>query len=98
MDVTFTSPPYNRKRNDTYKYYDDTLEQYYDKIQQVIVWNKNNPTPSSGNSITNAYELFIVISDNPVKTNGGYIKNSITTNVNTKKFEGHGAVMKKRGV
>lgn len=135
MDVTFTSPPYNRKRNDTYKYYDDTLEQYYemlvsvtdelvrvtkeyvilnlqpnyycktdvykyighycDKIQQVIVWNKSNPTPASGKSITNAYELFIVISDNPVKTNGGYIKNSITTSGNTKKFKGHGAVMKK---
>lgn len=29
------------------------------------------------------------------KRNGGYIKNSITTNINTKKFKGHSAVMKK---
>jgi DNA modification methylase len=32
IDVTFTSPPFNRKRNDTYKYYDDILEQYYEML------------------------------------------------------------------
>ena len=28
-DVGFTSPPYNRIRNDTYEFYDDTLCDYY---------------------------------------------------------------------
>lgn len=29
VDVSFTSPPYNRKRNDKYEFYDDTLADYY---------------------------------------------------------------------
>ena len=29
FDYAFTSPPYNRKRNDKYKLYDDTLGDYY---------------------------------------------------------------------
>ena len=29
IDYAFTSPPYNRKRNDKYSKYDDTLEDYY---------------------------------------------------------------------
>ena len=29
FDYAFTSPPYNRKRNDKYKLYDDTLDDYY---------------------------------------------------------------------
>lgn len=29
IDITFTSPPYNRKRNDKYKNYDDTLTDYF---------------------------------------------------------------------
>ena len=29
VDISFTSPPYNRKRNDKYEYYDDTLNDYY---------------------------------------------------------------------
>lgn len=28
VDHVFTSPPYNRKRNDKYKFYDDTLVDY----------------------------------------------------------------------
>ena len=34
-DVAFTSPPYNRIRNDTYEFYDDTLENYYEMIVDV---------------------------------------------------------------
>lgn len=134
VDITFTSPPYNRKRNDTYKYYNDTLKDYYGMlisvtdellrvtkgcviinlqpnyycktdvyryigaystmIQHIIVWNKKNPTPANSNNITNAYELFIVLSDKAVKTNGGYVKNSIISTINTEKFNGHSAVMK----
>lgn len=29
IDVSFTSPPYNRKRNDKYKNYNDQIEDYY---------------------------------------------------------------------
>lgn len=29
VDVSFTSPPYNRKRNDKYKNYDDNIDDYY---------------------------------------------------------------------
>lgn len=29
IDITFTSPPYNRKRNDKYTNYDDTIKDYY---------------------------------------------------------------------
>ena len=29
VPVAFTSPPYNRKRNDKYKYYDDRIDDYY---------------------------------------------------------------------
>ena len=30
VDVSFTSPPYNRKRNDKYENYDDTIENYFE--------------------------------------------------------------------
>ena len=29
VDISFTSPPYNRKRNDKYKNYDDDIADYY---------------------------------------------------------------------
>lgn len=29
VDISFTSPPYNRKRNDKYENYDDTIEDYF---------------------------------------------------------------------
>lgn len=29
VDISFTSPPYNRKRNDKYSSYDDTLQDYF---------------------------------------------------------------------
>lgn len=35
VDVSFTSPPYNRIRNDTYAFYDDTKDDYYEFICQV---------------------------------------------------------------
>ena len=35
VDVSFTSPPYNRIRNDTYAYYDDAKDDYYEFIVQV---------------------------------------------------------------
>lgn len=35
-DVAFTSPPYNRKRNDKYQNYDDTVDDYFSFIKSVI--------------------------------------------------------------
>ena len=35
IDYAFTSPPYNRKRNDKYSKYDDTLEDYYGFLLKV---------------------------------------------------------------
>ena len=66
---------YNRK--DIYKY----IGQYADKIQNIIVWEKTNPTPAAGNSITNSYEYIIVLGDSALKSNETYTKNHITTNV-----------------
>ena len=135
VDITFTSPPYNRKRNDKYSNYDDTIEDYYqflidvtdlllqktkrhviiniqtnyynrqdvykyighyyNKIQNIIIWEKSNPLPANGHNITNAFEYFIILGDTPIKSNTTYTKNHITTSINndsiTKK---HKAVMK----
>lgn len=133
VDYTFTSPPYNRKRNDKYSFYNDTLNNYYEflvktvkelkkvtekhiflniqtnyynksdvykfighycnEIQQVIVWEKSNPLPANGFNITNAYELIIVIGKTPLKGKHTYIKNHITTSVNTKTLKTHKAIM-----
>lgn len=35
IDVSFTSPPYNRIRNDTYEFYDDTLSDYYQMLVDI---------------------------------------------------------------
>lgn len=79
---------YNRK--DIYKY----IGNYADKIQNIIVWEKSNPTPAAGNSITNAYEYIIVLGDSPLKSNTTYTKNHLTTNVCKNEYtKVHKAVM-----
>lgn len=134
IDYAFTSPPYNRKRNDKYTHYDDTLVNYKDflvkvieelsrvcrkhiflniqtnyynrsdvyelmgifskKIQNVIIWEKSNPMPASGHNVTNAFEYFIVIGDEPLKANHTYTKNHVTTAVNSATtLKQHRAVM-----
>lgn len=133
VDYVVTSPPYNRKRNDKYSFYNDTIDNYYDfliktveelkkvtckhiffniqtnyynkkdvykfighyydEIQQIIVWEKSNPLPANGFNITNAYELIIVLGKEPLKGRHTYIKNHITTSVNTNTFKTHKAVM-----
>lgn len=35
VDVTFTSPPYNRIRNDTYELYDDVLDDYLKMLTDI---------------------------------------------------------------
>ena len=114
IDVVFTSPPYNRKRNDKYTFYDDQIIDYFsflsaftdeciritkrhviinlqknyynkkdvfkfigeyaNKIVEIIIWEKSNPMPASGTSITNAWEFFIVLGDKPLKSNSTYTK------------------------
>ena len=36
VDYVFTSPPYNRKRNDKYTYYNDQLTDYYGFLLNLI--------------------------------------------------------------
>ena len=134
VDISFTSPPYNRKRNDKYSNFRDInnnwyemnvnvinellrvtkkhvfyniqanyynrkdvyklIGNFYDKIVDIHIWEKSNPMPASGKSITNAVEYFIVLGDNSLKSNKTYTKNIITTSVNSKTNKIHKAVMK----
>lgn len=51
--------------------------------------------PASGRNITNAYEMFIVLSNKPLKSNTTYTKNTITSSVNSQTtLKEHRAVMK----
>lgn len=134
IDITFTSPPYNRKRNDKYTNYNDTIKDYYlflveatdlllaktkrhviinlqtnyynrqdvykfighyyNKIQNIIVWEKSNPLPANGHNITNAFEYFFILGDTAIKSNTTYTKNHITTSINNSITKIHKAVMK----
>lgn len=67
---------------------------FSDKIQEIIIWEKSNPMPAQGVSITNSYEFFIVLGEGPLKSNTTYTKNIITTGVNFKMPKDHKAVMK----
>ena len=131
VDVVFTSPPYNRKRNDKYAHYDDRIGDYYEflcrllresqriarrnvfiniqknyynkaevfkflgefhsVISELFIWEKSNPLPASGKSITNAYEFVIAFGDT-LKSNNTYTKNHLTTSV-AKMPVDHKAVM-----
>lgn len=132
-DFAFTSPPYNRLRNDKYALYEDKIDDYlgmlncvteellrvcaagvfiniqktyYNKIdvfrwlgkwassiKEVLVWEKSNPMPAGGRSITNAYEFFVYMSDKPLRANRTYVKNIFTTSVNSNMPKEHKAVM-----
>ena len=134
IDVSFTSPPYNRKRNDKYKEFDDVNADWFgmnvkvinellrvsknhviyniqanyynrkdvyniighfsDKIVDIHIWEKSNPMPASGKSITNSVEYFLILGDKPLKSNKTYTKNIITTSVNSSMPKEHKAVMK----
>tara|TARA_R110002126_G_scaffold48366_2_gene134738 strand:+ start:1136 stop:1801 length:666 start_codon:yes stop_codon:yes gene_type:complete len=134
VDIVFTSPPYNRKRNDKYKYYNDTKKDYFDflvsvideslrvckgnvyfnimknyynkqdvfkiigkyhkEIYEIFIWEKSNPLPASGKSITNSYEFIMCFGDS-LASNKTYTKNHITTSVSKMPKE-HKAVMNYR--
>jgi site-specific DNA-methyltransferase (adenine-specific) len=127
----FTSPPYNRKRNDKYEFYNDQIEDYYtfitrvidesirvstgyvffnimknyynknevyrligeyrESISEIFIWEKTNPLPAPGKSITNAYEFFLVFGDK-LKSNNTYTKNILSTSV-AKMRKNHKAMM-----
>lgn len=70
------------------------IGKYSDNIQEIIIWEKKNPLPASGKSITNSYEYFIIFGDSPLKSNTTYTKNIITTAVNSKMTKEHKAMMK----
>lgn len=59
------------------------IGEYSEKIIDIIIWNKSNPMPASGNNITNAYEFILVLSSEmtTLKSNSTYTKNAVTTNV-----------------
>lgn len=132
LDFVFTSPPYNRKRNDKYTFYNDAVVNYFDmldklieesmrvsrkyvfinimknyynssevyrlfgkyhdKIAEVFVWEKSNPLPASGFSITNAFEYIIAFGEKGLKSNRTYTKNHLTTSV-ARMPKDHKAVM-----
>ena len=134
VDISFTSPPYNRKRNDKYANFKDINDNWYqfnvdvinellrvtkghvfynlqanyynrsdvykligefnENIVDIHIWEKSNPMPASGLSVTNAVEYFIVMGDKSLKSNKTYTKNIITTSVNSKMPKEHKAVMK----
>jgi len=134
VSYSFTSPPYNRKRNDKYKNYRDIREDWYEfncetidrlllltenhifyniqanyynkkdvykiigkynkEIVDIHIWEKTNPMPASGKTITNALEYFIVLGKKSLKSNKTYTKNIISTSVNSKMPKTHKAVMK----
>lgn len=134
IDYAFTSPPYNRKRNDKYSNYDDNIDDYYkflcdcidrlliickkgiffniqanfynridvykvigryaEHIQEIFIWEKTNPMPASGNSITNAVEYFLYLSKDRPKANFTYTKNIIHSSVNSDMTKEHKDVMK----
>ena len=131
VDLTFTSPPYNRKRNDKYLFYNDIINNYYsflktfidetiritkgnvfvnlqksyynkqdifrlmgnyyDKLYEIFIWEKSNPKPARGFSITNAYEFILCFGDE-LKSNNTYTKNHLTTSV-ARMCKEHKAIM-----
>ena len=80
---------YNKQ--DVYKF----IGHYYNKIQNVIIWEKSNPLPANGNNITNAFEYFFILGNTAIKSNTTYTKNHITTSINNNQVTKiHKAVMK----
>lgn len=77
IDVSFTSPPYNRVRNDTYDYYDDTLEDYFgllDKaIKEMLRVTKGYCIINVQQNMCNKSEIFRWLGKYADKINGVYV-------------------------
>ncbi len=67
VDVTFTSPPYNRKRNDKYQFYDDRIVDYYSFlttfIDESIRVTKGNVYVNIQKNYYNKKEVFKLIGE-----------------------------------
>jgi len=67
VDITFTSPPYNRKRNDKYAFYCDTLVDYYGflrtTIEESIRVSKDNVFFNIQKNYYNKEDVFRIIGD-----------------------------------
>jgi len=70
-----------------------TMGMFADDIVDMFAWEKSNPKPSAGTSITNAWEFIIVFGSEPLISDTTYTKNIITTSVWSARQEGHKAVM-----
>lgn len=62
IDISFTSPPYNRKRNDKYANYDDTIENYFkflcDFTDELLRVTKKYTIINLQKNYYNKYEVF----------------------------------------
>lgn len=78
-------------KHDIYKY----IGEYCNDISRIIIWNKQNPTPSSmQHRLTNSYELFIIFSKiESVKINSIFMKDVIEYPINSKSKYNHKAIM-----
>lgn len=77
-------------RPDIYK----LIGHYNKQIQQLIIWTKENSTPSAGGNVSNAYEFILVLGDKVLHSNCQFTKNVITTRGWNNEFSDvHKAVM-----
>ena len=64
-DISFTSPPYNRKRNDKYDNYDDSINDYsaflIDVIDQMLRVTKRNVFFNIQKNFYNKQDVFEII-------------------------------------
>lgn len=74
VDVSFTSPPYNRIRNDTYDHYDDTLKDYYKFLvnvtDELLRITKGYSIVNIQQNMCNKKEMFKWIGNYSDKING----------------------------
>lgn len=74
VDVSFTSPPYNRIRNDTYDHYDDTLKDYYEFLvnitDELLRITKGYSIINLQQNMCNKKEMFKWIGNYSDKING----------------------------
>ena len=74
VDVSFTSPPYNRIRNDTYDHYDDTLKDYYEFLvnvtDELLRITKGYSIVNIQQNMCNKKEIFKWIGNYSDKING----------------------------
>jgi len=65
VDIVLTSPPYNRKRNDKYEFYDDIIENYFEwscnVINELLRISKGNVFYNIQKNYYNKIDVFNII-------------------------------------